>query len=101
MDTIGLRISQQPRQRSLNPDWLTRWYNQWHTIVIVGLLIAAPLLIWGQSTNQSATLNGTWHNGFCASLLSGNFYPRWLDNSFNGYGSPSFYFYFPVPFYIS
>lgn len=37
---------------------------------------------------------------FSKSLYEGNFYPRWIPDSNNGYGSPSFIFYSPLSYYL-
>ena len=37
---------------------------------------------------------------FSVSLSEGNFYPRWVPDSNNGYGSPNFIFYSPFSYYL-
>ena len=41
-----------------------------------------------------------WIPSFRSLLDSGSMIPRWLPNSFNGLGSPTFYFYPPLAYYL-
>ncbi len=40
---------------------------------------------------------GEWHKMWQAGIL----YPRWLPDSFHGFGAPSFYYYPPLTFFLS
>jgi hypothetical protein len=42
-----------------------------------------------------------WYTNFSAQLLAGELYPRWLINLNGGLGSPVFFFYAPLPYYIT
>ena len=41
-----------------------------------------------------------WSRQFSQLLLAGDAYPRWMPASFDGLGSPAFYFYSPLPFFV-
>ena len=70
-----------------------------HSIIILAIVAAilmAPAFVFG--TWQDSTHNFAWVDGFAAELQKGWIYPRWLSQGFDGLGSPSFYFYPPLPF---
>ena len=68
----------------------------------MGLAVAlmAPNLLWGPSLADSASYNHVWVAQFAEGLGRGELYPRWLPRSFEGLGSPTFYFYPPLAFYL-
>ena len=68
--------------------------------VVLALALLAPSLVLGTLTSHSSPQNLTWAAQFADQLLAGVFYPRWLPDSFDGLGSPAFYFYPPLPFWI-
>jgi hypothetical protein len=70
-------------------------------LLFAGLGIAAmlPELIWGTSFSYSILYNVNWGEQFPALMREGTLYPRWLPQSWDGLGSPTFYFYSPL-FYI-
>lgn len=69
-------------------------------VALAGLLML-PTLIWGPAPIDSAVYNYVWTKQFGEALGQGVMYPRWLPGSFEGLGSPTFYFYPPIAFYIS
>jgi hypothetical protein len=72
----------------------------WLTLLSVALLLLAPSLIWGTLFSDSAASNLNWADQFARQVRAGAAYPRWLSDSFRGLGSPTFYFYPPLPFWI-
>lgn len=50
--------------------------------------------------NDSFWIDWVWLDQFSRELLSGNPYPRWLPLSHHGLGSPVFYYYPPLAFYV-
>ncbi|HEY4169414.1 MAG TPA: hypothetical protein VGM96_21675 [Reyranella sp.] len=72
----------------------------WLTLTCVALLLLAPSLIWGTLYSHSSGLNLNWADQFARQVQAGAPYPRWLADSFLGLGSPTFYFYPPLPFWI-
>jgi hypothetical protein len=69
--------------------------------VIIVAMVCAPLIAYGPQTGHSLDFNLSWASAFSSQLLSGDLYPRWLMNLNEGAGSPVFFFYAPVPFYIA
>ena len=72
-------------------------------ITIFGLaaIACAPMLWFGASNGHSIIYNLAWLKNFSAQLAHGDLYPRWLMDMNHGAGSPVFYFYAPLPFYIT
>ena len=61
----------------------------------------APALLWGPGAIDSGVLNYTWTKQWSLALGRGELYPRWLPHSFEGLGSPTFFFYPPLAFLLS
>ncbi len=70
-------------------------------LLAVAALACAPMLWYGASNGHSIIYNLVWLKNFSAQLAQGDLYPRWLMNMNHGAGSPVFYFYAPLPFYIA
>lgn len=70
-------------------------------ISLASLLIHIPALIYRTSSTESAVYNFVWTTQFAEAFSRGDFYPRWFPESFQGLGSPTFYFYPPVAFWFS
>ena len=51
--------------------------------------------------HDSFWIDWVWADQFTALLRHGTLYPRWLPSSHGGLGSPVFYYYPPLAFYIS
>lgn len=66
-----------------------------------GLLLSAPLLLYGAPTGGDALFHAMWHRNFSAQLAAGDLYPRWLLQMNGGLGSPAFFFYAPLPYYVA
>lgn len=64
-------------------------------------LVCAPLFLFGPQSGHSLPFNMTWTVGFAEQLLAGDLYPRWLPGLNEGAGSPAFFYYAPVPFYMT
>jgi hypothetical protein len=58
------------------------------------------MLILGVIATHSSPFNITWATQFSEQFREGTLYPRWLPQSFGGLGSPTFYFYPPLAFWI-
>ena len=70
------------------------------------LLILALILVFrggfGPTVLQGdLTIHWVWADQFAAELARGVLYPRWLPNSDAGLGTPVFYFYPPIAFYLT
>ncbi len=70
-------------------------------IVVIGALVCLPTFIYGAPNGHSIVYNLVWLREFSAQLAGGELYPRWLLDVNEGAGSPAFFFYAPVPFYIA
>ena len=70
-------------------------------MLLVSLLLMSPAIYLGHIVGHSSVLNVNWANGFEKQLAQGVLYPRWLPEMNGGAGSPVFYFYGPLPFFIS
>jgi len=73
-----------------------------HTLILVlAALIVLPAALSPPMTHDSFWLDWVWADQFTEQLSQGNLYPRWLPKSHGGLGSPVFYFYPPLAFYLS
>lgn len=70
-------------------------------ILFASILACAPMLWYGASNGTDSSTALVWVRYFSQQLLDGNLYPRWLMNANRGAGSPAFYFYAPLPYYIA
>jgi len=66
-----------------------------------GLLLAAPLLLYGAPVVGDMVFHAMWHTNFSSQLSAGDLYPRWLLRMNSGLGSPVFFFYAPLPYYLT
>lgn len=69
-------------------------------IIVWALALMAPAIALGHISGHSSFFNVVWSEGFASRLVAGDFYPRWLPDVSQGGGSPVFYFYGPLPFYL-
>ena len=78
-----------------------------HTFVALGalLLVAAalalPAALGPVRLNDSFWIDVVWLEQFAQELGRGTIYPRWLPLSHGGLGSPVFYYYPPLAFYLA
>jgi hypothetical protein len=70
------------------------------TLAAAAVLLLAPSLVLGTLISHSSPQNLTWAAQFSEQFRAGILYPRWMPSSFDGLGSPAFYFYPPLPFWI-
>jgi hypothetical protein len=79
--------------------------REWVLVLSVLLLACALLLlpIWLQGGTQGHDLFHHLLSGhyFAQQLWQGELYPRWLMAMNGGFGSPTFFFYPPLPYYVS
>jgi len=74
-------------------------WPQLAAILVVGVALSAAIVSWGFCLGEPIHL--VWGRYFAEQLWSGDLYPRWLMDMNSGLGSPTFYFYGPVAFYVS
>lgn len=72
-------------------------------LVIAALTLALmiPAMIAHPMVHDSFWIDFVWADQFTAEIRRGTLYPRWLPQSHDGLGSPTFYFYPPIGFYIA
>lgn len=61
----------------------------------------APSLLWGPGASHSYLYNYMWTRHFGEQMAAGHLYERWLPRSFEGLGSPTFYFYPPFAYWMT
>jgi hypothetical protein len=69
-------------------------------LLMAGVLIL-PSFVYGPSAADSGPYNYAWTRQFAEAFARGELYPRWMPDSFRGLGSPTFFFYPPLAFYVS
>jgi hypothetical protein len=72
-----------------------------HLLFVLGvaLLAVSGTLVFGYPVGHSTSLNILWAQQFADQFWSGILYPRWLSNSIEGFGAPTFFYYPPLPFW--
>lgn len=78
---------------------VSRWW--WAAVLVVALLVMTPELVTGITYTDSIRYNHVWPAQFGELFRSGQLYPRWLPRSWDGFGSPTFYFYPPLFFWVA
>lgn len=73
--------------------------------VVVSLAVTTLILLrlhftYGYPIGDSTQFNVPWSVAFSQQFWSGDLYPRWLFSYPPNLGSPVFYFYGPLPFYL-
>jgi hypothetical protein len=72
------------------------------TIVVVGLILTLPALVYGfPRITDDATAHALWASNFSRQFWSGDLYPRWLINMNGGLGSPTFFYYPPLAYFLT
>ena len=78
--------------------------GRWPVVLLVlagcAFLVLAPGLFGRTRLNDSFWIDWVWLDQFARELQSGTLYPRWLPLSHGGLGSPVFYYYPPLAFYL-
>jgi hypothetical protein len=67
----------------------------------VALAVMAPELVWGLHNSDSSNYSIVWTRQFTEAWGRGELYPRWLPDSFQGLGAPTFYFYPPLAYVLT
>ena len=70
-------------------------------IVLLAFAASMPFFFYGAPIGHSTAYDVPWHAAFSEQLFAGDLYPRWLPQLNEGAGGPIFYFYAPLPFYVS
>src|ERR1700730_16382153 len=72
-------------------------------ISAAGLIFTIPPLIYGIPffSDDGVSQHALWYIHFSTQLWAGDLYPRWLMGMNEGLGSPVFYYYPPVPVFLT
>jgi len=70
-------------------------------ISLVAVTLMLPELLIGVTVTDSYRFSVIWPQQFGELLSHGHLYPRWLPRSWDGFGSPVFYFYPPLFFWVA
>lgn len=70
-------------------------------IAAAAVILMLPWLIWGAPNGHSYSLNVVWVAEFTEQMAAGDPYPRWLDGIWAGAGGADFFFYAPLPFWLT
>ncbi len=70
-------------------------------IVGVGLILMIPALTNSCLAGHDFEYHVVISKHFSAQLWQGELYPRWLQNTNADFGSPTFFFYAPIPYYLT
>jgi hypothetical protein len=71
-------------------------------VLVAGLLLSLPVIIYGLPQNgHDSAIHILWYKEFSAQLWAGELYPRWLIDMNGGLGSPAFFYYPPVTYYLT
>ncbi|WP_368164363.1 6-pyruvoyl-tetrahydropterin synthase-related protein [Aeromonas sp. R6-2] len=70
-------------------------------IALTALLLILPLWLRGGSQGHDLFHHLLSGHYFALQLWQGELYPRWLMAMNGGFGSPTFFFYPPLPYYVS
>ncbi len=71
-------------------------------LILLGALLAIPIFLNGYPVlGHDTNIHLAWYTRFADQLWSGEFYPRWLMDLNAGYGDAVFFFYGPLPYYLT
>jgi hypothetical protein len=79
--------------------------KKWQQLLLIaaaGCFLTLPALINGLSIqSDDGATHVVWYTNFASQFWSGDLYPRWLSNLNDGLGSPAFFYYPPVPYFLT
>ncbi|MCU0549910.1 MAG: YfhO family protein [Leptolyngbya sp. Prado105] len=71
-------------------------------IAAIAFLVMLPMLLYGiYDAHDLPAFHLRWAKQFSDQFWAGELYPRWLLNLNGGLGSPTFFFYSPIPYYFT
>ena len=77
-----------------------RSWGPWAALIALSALLTLPAALGPMRLNESFWIDWVWLDQFAEQLRQGILYPRWLPLSHGGLGSPVFYYYPPLAFYL-
>lgn len=71
-------------------------------IALIAIVVVIPIFSYGiYDAHDLPAFHLRWAKQFSDQFWSGELYPRWLLNLNAGLGSPTFFFYSPIPYYFT
>lgn len=71
-------------------------------IALAGIILCLPMILYGfPAYSHDGWTHALWSANFSNQFWSGDLYPRWLVGLNHGLGSPAFFFYPPLPYYLT
>ena len=71
-------------------------------IVCAGIFLTLPALLFSvPPLGDDWVIHSLWYTQFSGQFWAGDIYPRWLMDMNAGLGSPAFFFYPPIPYFIT
>lgn len=86
---------------------LTGKCSQAELLAVTAILVFSCVLVWPILLNGfwpfsgNARLHISWYSNFSKQFWNGDRYPRWLMGLNQGLGSPVFFYYPPIPYFIT
>lgn len=86
-----------PRRLEVSPA-MAYWLSM--APLLIALALHIVLSTYPLPRGHDAAHHRMWLTEFSHLVQNGELIPRWLPNSFSGFGSPTFYFYPPLAYYL-
>lgn len=80
---------------------LTRTLAQVVAICVASLVASVPLFLYGFPYGHDSVEHLCWYTAFARQFWSGEIYPRWLLDANAGLGSPIFFVFGPLPYWVA
>lgn len=75
--------------------------HEW-LLFALGFVVSLPMLVYGfPHPTHDGFCHLRWWSEFAGQFWIGTLYPRWLADINYGYGSPTFFYYPPLPYWVS
>ena len=70
-------------------------------LFVFAFFALVPAIFYGPPLGHSLGNNLVWLSSFDAAIWRGEIYPRWMPELWFGAGAPDFFFYGPLPFWVT
>ena len=81
--------------------WQQKAIIAYPLLLALAILLVLRLGLGPTGVHDSLSIYWVWADQFTPALAHGNLYPRWMPESDAGLGTPVFYYYPPVAFYLT
>lgn len=74
------------------------------SVIVLACVVSAFVLsmpLWLPINGHDGWIHLNWLEQFTRLFREGDLYPRWMPDSFSGFGSPAFYFYPPFTYWLA